>query len=270
MKTRPIPKTGEALPIVGVGTYRGFDVATSGAPYDRLGAVRDALFDAGGSVFDSSPMYGRAEAVTGRLLADAKAHGRAFLATKVWTRGRAAGIAQMEESLSRLRTERVDLMQVHNLVDWRTHLDTLAAWKREGRVRYVGVTHYHSGAFDDLAAIVAKEPIDFVQLDYSLEDRAAEREVHEHRDAALRREREEVLFGGGDLLHRLAREPLPSFAAAVGCATWSQLLLSYVLAHPAVTCVIPGTGSGLHMAENAAAAHADHLQARRELLAWAR
>ena len=152
MEKRPIPRTGELLPIVGCGTYRGFDV-TAGSTADRhLSGVLQALFDAGGTVLDSSPMYGHAEATTGRLLAQAGTRDRAFLATKVWTHGRAAGIAQMEQSLRLLRTEQVDLMQVHNLVDWQTHLDTLAGWQAERRVRHVGVTHYHSGAHAELAA----------------------------------------------------------------------------------------------------------------------
>ena len=151
METRTIPSTGEELPVIGCGTYLGFDVSIGSTGYHRLPGVLAALFNAGGTVLDSSPMYGRAEEVVGKLLTTADRK-RAFLATKVWTRGRTAGIAQMERSLELMGTDRIDLMQVHNLVDWRVHLDTLAGWKRDKRTRYVGVTHYTSSAFADLAA----------------------------------------------------------------------------------------------------------------------
>jgi len=268
MRKRPIPKTGEALPVIGCGTYRGFDVAAPSAAYSRLGGVLRALFDAGGSVLDSSPMYGRAEAVAGRLLDESGERAKAFVATKVWTQGRAAGVAQMEQSLRRLGTERVDLMQVHNLVDCQTHLDTLAAWKAEGRVRYVGVTHYHAGAHDALADVLRRHELDFVQLDYSLEDRAAEQRL-----LPLAAERGVAVlvnlpFGGGSLLAKLSRQPLPDFAAGLGAHSWAQLLLQFVLGHPAVTCVIPGTGDPEHMASNADAGAGDSADARERLLAW--
>lgn len=268
MQTRPIPKTNEALPVVGCGTYRGFDAGERSAEYARLSEVVAALLDAGGSVLDSSPMYGRAEAVTGKLLEAAGARERAFVATKVWTSGRADGIRQMEQSLALLRTKHVDLMQVHNLVDWRTHLDTLAGWKADGRTRYVGVTHYHAGAHAELEAVLRQTDVDFVQLDYSLEDRAAEQRLlplaSERGIAVL----VNLPFGGGGLLRELAREPVPSFAPAAGAHSWSQLLLKFVLGHPAVTCVIPGTSNPDHMASNAAAGDGHFAEARQELLAW--
>src|ERR1044072_4645052 len=177
MHTRPIPATGETLPVIGGGTYRGFDVKSDRATYRRLAQVLDALFAAGGTVIDSSPMYGKAEAVTGDLLAQSNTHAKAFIATKVWTRGRDAGMAQMEDSFRLLQTERIDLMQIHNLVDWRTHLPTLRAWKDAGRIRYIGITHYPSSAFADLEAVMRAEPFDFVQLNYSAVDRAAERRL---------------------------------------------------------------------------------------------
>ena len=177
MRTRPIPATGEALPVIGCGTYVGFDVARDSAEHQRLPGVLQALFGAGGAVIDSSPMYGRAEAVTGELLAAAGSRGKAFLATKVWTRGRAEGIRQMEESLRRLQVERLDLMQIHNLVDWQTHLATLRDWKAAGRVRYLGVTHYTAGAYDALEAVMRAEALDFVQINYSADEREAERRI---------------------------------------------------------------------------------------------
>ena len=216
MEQRPIPATGERLPVIGCGTYRGFDVTEGSAADRQLSGVLEALFDAGGAVVDSSPMYGHAEQATGRLLAQMGGRDRAFLATKVWTRGRAAGIAQMEQSLRLLRTDHVDLMQIHNLVDWQTHLDTLAGWKAERRIRYVGVTHYHSGAHAELAQVIAHAGVDFVQLNYSLDDRAAEERLLPLAMARGVAVIVNVPFGGGRLVRQLAREPLPDFAAEIG------------------------------------------------------
>jgi len=253
MTTRPIPATGEALPVIGCGTWIGFDHAPGSAEYQRLPGVLDALFAAGGSVVDSSPMYGRAEENTGQLLAAAKQRSRAFLATKVWTSGRAAGIAQMEQSFARLATDRIDLMQVHNLVDWRTHVATLRGWKEQKRVRYVGITHYTSSAYDEVEAVLRAEKLDFLQINYSLDDRAAEQRL-----LPLAAERGVAVivnmpFGGGGLLRRLRDQPLPGWAGEIGCTSWAQVLLKFVLSHPAVTCTIPGTGRAEHMADNAAA-----------------
>ena len=251
--TRPIPATGEALPVIGCGTYVGFDVAPGSAEYQRLPGVLQALFGAGGAVIDSSPMYGRAETVTGELLAAAGSHGKAFLATKVWTHGRAEGIRQMEESLRRLRVERLDLMQIHNLLDWQTHLATLREWKAAGRVRYLGVTHYTAGAYDALEAVMRAETLDFVQINYSADEREAERRI-----LPLAAERGMAViinrpFGGGGLLRRLRDRPLPPWAAEIGATSWAQVLLKFVLSHPAVSCAIPGTSRPEHMADNALA-----------------
>lgn len=253
MRTRPIPATGEALPVIGCGTYVGFDVAPGSAEYQRLPGVLQALFGAGGAVIDSSPMYGRAETVTGELLAAAGSHAKAFLATKVWTRGRAEGIRQMEESLRRLQVERLDLMQIHNLVDWQTHLATLRDWKAAGRVRYLGVTHYTAGAYDALEAVMRAETLDFVQINYSADEREAERRIlplADERGMAVIINRP---FGGGGLLRRLRARPLPPWAAEIGATSWAQVLLKFVLSHPAVTCAIPGTSRPEHMADNALA-----------------
>ncbi|MFP5405459.1 MAG: aldo/keto reductase [Gammaproteobacteria bacterium] len=253
MNTRPIPSSGEPLPVIGCGTWIGFDVAPGGPESERLGAVLQALFDAGGTVIDSSPMYGRAEAVVGELLARSGTRGRAFLATKVWTRGRAAGIRQMEDSFALLRTERIDLMQVHNLVDWRTQLSTLRQWKEQGRVRYIGITHYTSSAYREVEDVLRAEALDFLQINYALDDRDAEQRV-----LPLARERGVAVlvnkpFGGGGLLRRLRDKPLPGWAGEIGCTSWAQVLLAFVLSNPAVTCAIPGTGSPGHMADNAVA-----------------
>ncbi|MEJ8826161.1 aldo/keto reductase [Variovorax humicola] len=253
MNTRSIPSTNEALPVIGCGTWLGFDHSPGTAEYARLPGVLDALFDAGGRVIDSSPMYGRAEANTGDLLAAAKSRDKAFLATKVWTSGREAGIAQMEQSFARLKTQRMDLMQVHNLVDWRTQLATLRDWKARGRVRYLGITHYTASAYAEVESVLRAEKLDFLQINYSLDERTAEKRL-----LPLAAERGVAVivnmpFGGGGLLRRLRDKPLPAWAAEIGCTSWAQVLLKFVLSHPAVTCTIPGTSRPEHMAENAKA-----------------
>jgi len=253
MTTRPIPSTKEALPVIGCGTWIGFDRRPGTDEYQRLPGVLEALFAAGGTVIDSSPMYGRSEETTGELLAAAKPRTKPFLATKVWTSGREAGIAQMEQSFARLRTQQIDLMQVHNLVDWRTHLATLRGWKDKGRVRYLGITHYTASAYGEVEAVLRAETLDFLQINYSLDAREAEQRL-----LPLAAERGVAVivnmpFGGGGLLRRLRDKPLPAWAGEIGCTSWAQVLLKFVLSHPAVTCTIPGTSRAEHMADNAAA-----------------
>jgi aryl-alcohol dehydrogenase-like predicted oxidoreductase len=250
MTTRPIPSTGEPLPVIGCGTYIGFDHAPGTPEYAALPGVVDALLDAGGKVLDSSPMYGRAEETTGELLAASGRRADAFLATKVWTRGRAEGVRQMETSLRLLRTDRVDLMQIHNLLDWRVHLQTLRRWKEDGRLRYLGITHYTSSAYPEVEAVLKSERLDFLQINYALDDREAERRV-----LPLAAERGVAVlvnmpFGGGGVLRRLLPKPLPPWAGEIGCTSWAQLLLKFVLGHPAVTCAIPGTRRREHMEDN--------------------
>jgi len=253
MHTRKIPATGELLPVVGCGTWRTFDVGGSPAERAPLADVLKALFEAGGSVIDSSPMYGKAEGVVGDLLSAAGTRDKAFLATKVWTSGREAGIAQMNDSFRLLRTDRIDLMQVHNLLDLQTHLPTLRAWKKEGRIRLLGVTHYTESAHTALEAALKAGGFDFVQVDYSLDDRSAERRLlpfaGDNGIAVL----VNMPFGGGGLLRKLLSRPLPAWAGEIGCTSWAQILLKFVLANKAVTCVIPGTGKPEHMRDNAQA-----------------
>lgn len=253
MLTRPIPSSGVQVPVIGVGTWRGFDVGGDAAARTRLTAVLQALLDAGGRVVDSSPMYGSSEEVAGDLLDVLKAHDRAFVATKVWTEGRDAGIEQMEASMRKLRDDRIELMQIHNLVDWRTHLGTLRTWKRDGRIQHLGITHYRDDAHDQLEAVIRAEAIDSVQLNYSIDNRAAEQRL-----LPLAADRGVAVlvnlpFGGGGLLARVQGKPLPAWAGDIGCRSWAQVLLKYVVSHPAVTCVIPGTSRPEHMRENAAA-----------------
>jgi diketogulonate reductase-like aldo/keto reductase len=272
MHTRPIPSSGEALPVVGLGTYINFDVTPGSADYRRLPDVLRMLFAGGGTVIDSSPMYRRAEQTTGELLGAVTPRPAAFLATKVWTSGRDAGIAQMEQSFKLLRTSRIDLMQIHNLVDWRTHLPTLRRWKSEGRVRYLGITHYTSSAYAEVEAVLKAESLDALQINYALDDRGVEQRL-----LPFARDRGVAVvvnmpFGGGGLLGRLRDRPLPGWAADAGATSWAQLALRFVLAHPAVTCVIPGTGNPRYMAENAAAGAARPLSdaERRDLVAAVR
>lgn len=253
MLTRSIPSTGELLPAIGIGTWERFDVAEKSPKRTDLKEVLSTLFTAGGRLIDSSPMYGAAEGVVGDLLKDMPSVPKPFLATKVWTKGRQQGIQEMQRSMQLMGSEHLDLMQVHNLLDWRVHLETLNAWKAEGRIRYLGITHYTPSAHAELESVMRSAPWDFVQLDYSLEDRAAVARL-----LPLARSQEMAVIvnrplGGGGLIRRLKDRPLPSWAAEIGCSSWAALLLKFILSHPAVTCVIPGTGSPAHMREFAEA-----------------
>jgi diketogulonate reductase-like aldo/keto reductase len=253
MRTRPIPCSAEPLPVIGCGTYVGFDRAPGSSEFAQLPRVLAALFTAEGSVVDSSPMYGKAEAAVGQVLDEADTREEAFLATKVWTRGREAGIAQMENSFRLLRTERIDLLQVHNLVDWREHLATLREWKLQQRVRYVGISHYTASAYGEVEQVLRSEALDFLQINYSVEERESAQRLlplAQERGVAVLVNRP---FGGGALLRRLRTRALPGWASEIGCTTWSQVLLKFTLGHPAVTCAIPGSGSPEHMAQNAQA-----------------
>ncbi len=271
MRTRAIPSSGEALPVIGLGTYVGFDVAAGSPGGAQLPGVLGALFGAGGSLIDSSPMYGQAEATTGSLLSALPVRPRAFIATKVWIRGRDAGIAQMQQSMNLLQTQCIDLMQVHNLLDWKTHLATLRAWKDAGRIRYLGVTHYTASAYADLEAVLRAQPLDFVQLNYSVADRGAEQRL-----LPLARERGVAVLvnlplGSGALLRGVSGRPLPAIAGELGCGSWAQLFLKFIVGHPAVTCAIPGTGSAAHMADNAMAGAGplpDEAMRRRIVQGW--
>jgi aryl-alcohol dehydrogenase-like predicted oxidoreductase len=254
---RPIPSSGELLPAVGLGTWQVFDVAGQAEELAQARAAIARFAELGGTVVDSSPMYGASESVLGDLAAGLGVHKRLFLATKVWTSGREAGIRQMEQSIARMRVALkgpLDLMQVHNLLDAATHLSTLRGWKAAGRVRYVGVTHYHEGAYPELERFLRSGGIDFVQLNYSLAERAADRRLL----ALAADSRIAVIvnrpFAEGGLFRRVAGKPLPGWAAEFGCASWAQFFLKWILAHPAVTCAIPGTRNARHIDDNLAAA----------------
>ena len=247
---RLIPSSGEKIPAVGLGTWRTFDVGASATERAPLTDVLRRFAELGGRVVDSSPMYGAAESVVGDLATDLAITDKLFLATKVWTSGRDAGVTQMEQSLRRLRTQRLDLMQIHNLLDWRTHLRTLREWKAAGRVRYVGVTHYTSSAYDELERVLRGEPLDFVQVNYSLGEREAERRI-----LPLARDRGVAVlanrpFSEGGLFQRVRGRALPGWAAEFDCESWAQFFLKWILAHSAVTCVIPATSRPEHLVDN--------------------
>ncbi len=212
-----------------------------------------AFLAAGGRVIDSSPMYGAAEQVTGDLLADLDAIGRPFLATKVWTTGKRAGIEQMQRSMRRMRTDKLDLMQIHNLQDWKTHLPVLRDWKQAGTIRYLGITHYARSAFGELEQIMRDEAVDFVQLPYNLADRAAEQRLL----PAAQDTGTAVLvmrpFAEGALFGRVKGTALPAWSADFDCTSWAQFFLKFILSHPAVTCPIPATSNPEHLADNVAA-----------------
>jgi aryl-alcohol dehydrogenase-like predicted oxidoreductase len=250
MLTRPIPRTGEPLPAVGLGTWQTFDVGEGRAERAPLAEVLRRFFAAGGTVVDSSPMYGRAEQVTGDLLEAAPPPRRPFLATKVWTRGREAGEAQLEESVRRMRARPLDLAQVHNLLDVEAHLPMLRAAKAAGRIRYLGLTHYTPSAFGELERLLRAEKVDFVQLPYSIATRDAERRLL----PAAAETGTAVLvnrpFEEGDLFRAVKGRALPAWAPELGCEAWSQVFLKFILSHPAVTCVIPATSKPAHLDEN--------------------
>ena len=254
---RPIPASGELLPAIGLGTWQAFDVAGQAEELVQARAALSRFAELGASVVDSSPMYGTSESVLGELAAALGVHQRLFLATKVWTSGREVGIRQMEQSIARMRVALkgpLDLMQVHNLVDAKTHLATLQDWKAAGRVRYVGVTHYHEGAYAEIERALRAGGLDFVQINYSLAERSADRRLlglaADMRIAVIVNRP----LAGGSLFGRIRGTPLPGWAAEFGCASWAQFFLKWILAHPAVTCAIPGTRNRKYIEDNLGAA----------------
>ena len=250
MLTRMIPSSGETLPVIGLGTWRAFDVDLTSEIRRQLEEVLSLFVKLGERGVDSSPMYGRAEEVIGELTAALGIRERLFLATKVWTRGRENGIESIERSMALLRTNRIDLMQVHNLLDVHTHLATLRQWKEQGRIRYIGVTHYNSSAFPEIEKILRTEKLDFLQINYSLMEPEAEQRVlplAQERGVAVIVNRP---FGAGDLFDKVRSKPLPGWAAEFDCRSWAQFFLKWIAAHPAVTCAIPATNKPSHLQDN--------------------
>ncbi len=246
---RRIPSSGEELLVIGLGTSGPFEVGATEAERAPLRAVLQAFFAGGGRLIDTSPMYSTAEGVLGELLTP-EMQARAFVATKVWTRGARSGVEQMTHSLQALKRERLDLIQVHNLLDLDTQLKTLREWKQAGKVRYLGITHYTVGAHAELIRVLTRERLDFVQLNYSPATRAAEARLlplAAERGVAVLVNRP---FEDGALLRAVRGRPLPAWATELGVASWGQLALKFIVAHPAVTCVIPATGNVTHLNDN--------------------
>jgi diketogulonate reductase-like aldo/keto reductase len=251
--SRVIPSTGEAIPVVGLGTWITFNVGNDSVLRDECTAVMQAFFEAGGRVIDSSPMYGSAQQVVGYGFEKLGRPRSLFSADKVWTSS-SDGLAQIEESRDFWGVERFDLVQVHNLLSWESHLETLFAMKAEGRLRYVGITTSEGRRHDLVEEIMLSRPIDFVQLSYNLVDRDAEQRllpVAAERNIAVMVNRP---FRQGALTRDLEGKDLPSFAGEIGAQTWAQFILKFILSHPAVTVVIPATTSVEHVRENLAAA----------------
>lgn len=251
---RPIPRTGEKLPALGLGTWQVLDVAASGADYDTATAAVRSFLESGGTVIDSSPMYGRAEERVGDILAALRPAMKPFLATKIWTTGRAAGKAQLADSHRLMRAQTLDLVQVHNLEDLDTQLATLREAREAGTVRYIGVTHYVASAHAELERVIRRERPDFLQINYSLaEPDAGERLLPVARELGVA-----VLVNRplttGSMINRAAGHALPPVAAELGCRSAAQLFIKWVLADPAVTVVLTGTRNPRHAAENLAAA----------------
>ena len=250
--TRAVPSTGERLPAVGLGTWGTFDVGPGAEMRRPLADVLARFVARGGRVVDSSPMYGRSESVLGALAREANLVPSLFVATKVWTRGKSSGLEQMGRSLRLLG--KVDLLQVHNLLDLDTQLASIRAWKAAGRVRYAGVTHYAASAHAELARVIRKEKPDFLQVNYSpVEPQAGKSLLPLAADLGVA-----VIanrpFGGGDALRRALKQPVPPWAAEAGCASWAQIFLKWTLADPAVTCAIPATSKVAHLEDDLGAA----------------
>jgi diketogulonate reductase-like aldo/keto reductase len=249
---KSIPATGETLPVIGLGTSRTFDISRD-ADLSGLAEVLRTFFAKGGELVDSSPMYGEAERVIGELLNRVGNRDKLFAATKVWTDGEQAGIRQMEDSLQKWGISRFDLMQIHNLRDWRTHLKTLRGWKTEGKIRYIGITTSHGRNHGELAEILRNESLDFVQFSYNIEDRSAEERLlplAADRGVAVLVNRP---FQRGELFRKVKGQTLPDWAAEFDCASWGQFFLKFIVSHPVVTCVIPATSKVHHLQDNMAA-----------------
>lgn len=250
---KTIPSSGEQLPAMGVGTSRTFDALHDETLMQQLTQVMQAFFDQGGSLVDSSPMYGSAQAVTGKLLSQVQGKQALFAATKVWVDGRQAGIEQMERSRQLWGIKRFDLMQIHNLRDWKVHLKTLKAMKAEGQIRYLGITTSHGRYHDELETLLKTHPFDFVQFSYNIADREVENRLL---PIAVDRGIATIInrpYQRGDLFRQVKGKPLPNWASDIDVTSWGQFFLKFILSHPGVTCAIPATSKVKHMVDNMAA-----------------
>lgn len=247
---RRIPRSNEMLPVVGLGTYQSFAVGRDAGERAPLKEVLRLFVEHGGTLVDSSPMYGTSEGVVGDIASELGLSEKLFMATKVWTSGRESGIRQMEESMRLMKVRRMDLMQIHNLQDWKTHAKTLQEWKAAGKIRYAGITHYHSGAYDELERLMKTKQFDFVQFNYSISEREAEESV-----LPLAQETGTAViinrpFAQASLFSRVRGREIPEWATEFDCRSWGQFFLKYILGHPAVTCVIPATSKPKHLVDN--------------------
>lgn len=251
---RPIPSSNETIPVIGLGTWQTFDVGEDEAERTPLKAVLKTLIQKGGSVVDSSPMYGRSEKVVGDLSTETKLNEKLFIATKVWTSGEKEGIRQMNNSFALLQRKKIDLMQIHNLMDWQTHLKTLRAWKEQGKIRYIGITHYTESAYSSIEEILRTTQLDFLQINFSLLSRKAAERLF-----PLAQEKKVAViinqpFEEGALFSKAKGQSLPEWSTEFDCNSWGQFFLKFILSHPAVTCAIPGTSKPHHMLDNIGAA----------------
>ncbi|MDX1938924.1 MAG: aldo/keto reductase [Saprospiraceae bacterium] len=247
---RKIPSSGEVLPAVGMGTWQTFDAGNNQSERESLKQVLKTFVDMGGAVIDSSPMYGSSEEVVGDLATELNVLDKLFMATKVWTSGRDAGIRQMNTSMKEMRSNPIDLMQVHNLVDFQTHIKTLREWKGEGKIRYIGATHYVDSAHGDLERLIKTEKLDFIQINYSLQSRNVEKSL-----LPLAQDKGVAViinqpFESGSLFSKVRGKSLPDWAKDYDIVSWGQYFLKFIISHPAVTCVIPATSKVKHMEDN--------------------
>lgn len=257
MITKKIPSTGEEIPVIGLGTWQTFDVGNHRMQRENLSNVLDSFVKNGGKVVDSSPMYGSSETVVGDLSMALGINDQLFIATKVWTNGKQAGINQMKDSYSKLKRKKMELMQVHNLLDWKTHLPVLMEWKEQAKLDYIGVTHYHSGGYNEMAKIMMSQPIDFIQINYSLTSKAAGNRI-----LPLAKEKGIAVlinrpYEGGSLFRMVKNKPLPAWCEEIGCQSWGQFFLKFIISHLAVTCVIPGTSKVHHLEDNLRAGYGE-------------
>ena len=255
MRKRNIPSSGEALAIVGLGTWQSFDVGRNAAAREPLKKVLLAMREKGGSIIDSSPMYGSSEAVVGDLTSKLKIQKDFFYATKVWTNGEQAGIRQMNASFSKMNRSKMDLMQIHNLVDWKTHIKTLRDWKASGRIRYWGFTHYTNSSHQELARLIKSQSPDFVQFNYSINQRNAEKSllsIAADQGTAVIINRP---YDGGSLFRLTRGKALPDWCKEADIQSWGQYFLKYILGNKAVNCVIPGTSKPHHLLDNMGAGY---------------
>ncbi len=261
MLKRIIPSSGEEIPVIGLGTSRVFDIVPSQNEINIRREILDIFYENGGRLIDTSPMYGMSEEIIGISAEDYIQKNRFFLATKVWTEGKENGLRQIEESFQKMKANKISLIQVHNLLDWKTQIKTLRSLKDEGRIDYIGITHYKSNAFDEMIKIMEAERIDFAQFNYSLGERDAEQRIlpfcKDNGIATLINRP----FMRGRLFKEAEKKRLPSWVSDYGIDSWGQLFLKYIIADDAVTNVIPATSKSKNMLDNSKAGMGEMLDA---------